>query len=176
MAFPAPPAQSQNSTVPLRNLMGWLDLSSFPAGFEIPRPEGAKARGSCLDKGNPCVNRSYILFLVLASFVFAMLSSGRIANFVMRSNHSVDVCPERTPRKPSRRLLVVADRNSALKLSNVVASGHFVRGTAHLARRLSVFRLPLFFHSRRSARTSVDRLPRRYVLSRPAEAERARIL
>ena len=52
--------------------------------------------------------------------------------------------------------------------SNVVASGHFVRGTAHLARRLSAFRLPLFFHSRPDARTSVDRVPRKDVFFGPS--------
>src|SRR5215469_6987780 len=87
-----PPAQSQNSTGPLRNLKGWLELSAFPAGFGIPMPEGAKARGSYLDRRNPRVNRSSILFLVLASSVFAMLSSGEIANFVMQLNNSMDVC------------------------------------------------------------------------------------
>jgi|SRR6516162_8271563 len=89
-----PPAQSQNSTVPLRNLKGGLELSAFPAGFGIPRPEGAKARGSFLDRRNPRVNRSSILFFVLASSIFAMLSSGEIANFVMRLNNSMDECPK----------------------------------------------------------------------------------
>ena len=101
-----PPAQSRNSTVPLRNLADWLDLSASPAGFGIPGPEGRKACGSFFDRRNPCVNRSSILFLVLASFVFAMLSSGRIANFVMRSNNSIDVCAN-TP-EPSRRPFVAS--------------------------------------------------------------------
>ena len=109
------PAKSQNSTVPLRNLLGWLDLSAFPAGFGIARPEAAKACGSFFDSRNPRVNRSYMLFLVLASFVFAMLSSGEIANFVMRSNNPIDSCPNEHVGA-SRRLLVVADRNGAREL------------------------------------------------------------
>src|SRR5215831_18311041 len=36
------PAKSQNSTVPLRNLLGWLDLSAFPEGFGIPGPKAQK--------------------------------------------------------------------------------------------------------------------------------------
>src|SRR6516162_6815872 len=93
VAFPAPAAQSQNSTVPLRNLLGWLDLSALRAGFGIPRPEGAKACGSFVRRRNPPVNRSYMLFLALASSVFAMLTSREIANFVIGSNNSMDVCP-----------------------------------------------------------------------------------
>jgi hypothetical protein len=109
-----PPAQSQNSTIPLWNLKGWLELSAFPAGFGIPRPEGAKARGSHLDRRNPRVNRGSILFLVLASSVFAMLASSEIANFVMRLNNSMDVCPN--TQELSRRLFIVADRNGAPEL------------------------------------------------------------
>ena len=37
-----PPAQSQNSTALLQNLLDWHDLSAFLAGFGIPRPEGSK--------------------------------------------------------------------------------------------------------------------------------------
>ena len=56
-------------------------------------PEGSEARGSFFAQGNPRVNQSYILFLVLALFVFAMLSSGEIGNFLMRSNNPIDAWP-----------------------------------------------------------------------------------
>src|SRR5215469_10762195 len=87
------PAKSQNSTVPLRNLLGWLDLSAFPAAFGIPGPKAQKPAAPSFAEEIHMSTESYMLFLALASFVFAMLSSGRIANFVMRSNNSMDVCP-----------------------------------------------------------------------------------
>jgi hypothetical protein len=105
-------------------------------------------------------------FLALASFVFAMLSSGRIANFVMRSNNSMDVCPNTW--KLSRRLFIVADRNGAREL-RVSSRAAFRSGIGPPCSLLSAFRLPLFFHSPRSARTSVDRLPRKCVFFGPSK-------
>lgn len=62
--------------------------------------EGAKACDSFSAKRKRRVNRSYILFLVLVSFVFAMLFAGASGDFVMRSNNPIDACPN--THKPSR--------------------------------------------------------------------------
>ena len=92
MAFPTPGSKPEFDR-PAPEPFGLARLIRFPGGFRDPQARRLKTCGSFFDRRNPAVNRNSILFLVLASFVLAMLSSAGIANFVMRSNNPIDVCP-----------------------------------------------------------------------------------